>query len=233
MSSISLFSYIVVSDSGFAPNPFHGFCTLACCKPKIRCAAAIDDWVIGLTPKKDGHKLLYAMKVEARPTIAEYWRDKRYRVKRPDFAFQDDYGWLGDNIYEPLPNGAFRQHRSRHSSTDPVFPPGDPRRYTREENGEAKTRDLSGKRVLVATEFVYFGAHGAIELPVDLRNALAVGIGHKKAHSATILDQWLTFFSGLPKDVQCAFPQKGSCLKKGKGCENTTGTTRKNAHTCC
>ena len=24
-----VFSYVVVSDSGFAPNPFHGTCTLA------------------------------------------------------------------------------------------------------------------------------------------------------------------------------------------------------------
>jgi len=23
-------------DSGFVPNPFHGYCTLACCKPQIR-----------------------------------------------------------------------------------------------------------------------------------------------------------------------------------------------------
>ena len=28
-----LYSYIVATDSGFSPNPFHGFCTLACCKP--------------------------------------------------------------------------------------------------------------------------------------------------------------------------------------------------------
>lgn len=31
-----LFSYIVRWDHGFAPNPFHGICSLATCKPGIR-----------------------------------------------------------------------------------------------------------------------------------------------------------------------------------------------------
>ena len=31
-----VYEYVMTSDSGFAPNPFHGTCTLACCKPKIR-----------------------------------------------------------------------------------------------------------------------------------------------------------------------------------------------------
>lgn len=31
-----VYEYVMTSDSGFAPNPFHGACTLACCKPKIR-----------------------------------------------------------------------------------------------------------------------------------------------------------------------------------------------------
>ena len=33
---MTLYSYTVAADTGFAPNPFHGFCTLACCKPGIR-----------------------------------------------------------------------------------------------------------------------------------------------------------------------------------------------------
>jgi len=31
-----LYLYTMTYDSGFAPNPFHGICTLACCKPGIR-----------------------------------------------------------------------------------------------------------------------------------------------------------------------------------------------------
>ena len=35
----------MTSDSGFAPNPFHGACTLACCKPKIRKGVANEIFV--------------------------------------------------------------------------------------------------------------------------------------------------------------------------------------------
>ena len=36
MSPPRVFSYVVVHDTGFSPNPFHGLLTLACCKPLIR-----------------------------------------------------------------------------------------------------------------------------------------------------------------------------------------------------
>lgn len=39
-------------DLGFAPNPFGGLCSLACCKPQIRARAGLGDWIIGLTSTK-------------------------------------------------------------------------------------------------------------------------------------------------------------------------------------
>lgn len=33
---MTLYSYVVAHDFGFAPNPFDGLCTLATCKPDIR-----------------------------------------------------------------------------------------------------------------------------------------------------------------------------------------------------
>lgn len=39
-----VYEYVMTSDSGFAPNPFHGACTLACCKPKIRKGVANEIW---------------------------------------------------------------------------------------------------------------------------------------------------------------------------------------------
>lgn len=41
-------SYIGAHDFGFASNPFHGVCTLACCKPDIRQVAHVGDLVIGM-----------------------------------------------------------------------------------------------------------------------------------------------------------------------------------------
>jgi hypothetical protein len=40
-SAMTVFSYVVAKDGGFAPKPFHAFCTLACCKPKIRETASV------------------------------------------------------------------------------------------------------------------------------------------------------------------------------------------------
>lgn len=36
----TIYVYTMTSDTGFAPKPFGGLCTLACCKPQIRRAAA-------------------------------------------------------------------------------------------------------------------------------------------------------------------------------------------------
>lgn len=49
-----VYSYIVTHDTGFAPNPFHGVLTLACCKPAIRRAAEVGDVIVGLTPRVVG-----------------------------------------------------------------------------------------------------------------------------------------------------------------------------------
>ena len=70
-----VFVYKLVHDSGFAPNPFHGWCTLACCKPKIRLGAARGDWIVGITPKALGERLAYFLKVEELLTFDQYFLD--------------------------------------------------------------------------------------------------------------------------------------------------------------
>ena len=44
-----LFSYKLTNDSGFAPNPFFGTLSLACCKPEIRENRTIGDYIAGFT----------------------------------------------------------------------------------------------------------------------------------------------------------------------------------------
>ena len=44
---MKLYSYVMIYDTGFAPNPFWGYCTLATCKPGIRRPAEQGDWIIG------------------------------------------------------------------------------------------------------------------------------------------------------------------------------------------
>jgi hypothetical protein len=61
-----LFTYVIARDFGFAPNPFHGVCTLATCKPGIRKSASVGDWILGIGGKKLGlmhRKCILLMKV--------------------------------------------------------------------------------------------------------------------------------------------------------------------------
>ena len=48
-----IFRYVVRFDSGAAPNPFGGWCSLAICKPGIRRTAGVTDWIIGLRSRID------------------------------------------------------------------------------------------------------------------------------------------------------------------------------------
>jgi hypothetical protein len=73
------FSYTIPFDDGAAPNPFHGMCSLAICKPGIRKAARRGDWVAGLgskdAPSGDlSGRLVYAMRVEQIVSMLDYDR---------------------------------------------------------------------------------------------------------------------------------------------------------------
>jgi hypothetical protein len=171
-----VFSYIVARDFGFAPNPFYGFCTLATCKPKIRAGASPGDWVIGTGARTkyglDGH-LLYAMRVEECITFEKYWVDRRFRCKRPilNGSLKQMYG---DNIYS-YSRGKDRwiQQDSHHS------------RVGGRRNRENVERDTSSNRVLVSSDFLYFGAR-AQRIPKAFRrfgsareDVCCVAQGHK------------------------------------------------------
>ncbi len=149
--SRSLFSYVVRYDSGFAPNPFHGYCTLATCKPGVRQHARVGDWVVGTASgsaavRRRGH-LVYAMQVTEILTTAQYWSDPRFRRKRPDMY----HNWVaasGDNIYEPTEQSGWRQLDSYHSEKD-----GRP-------SAPHVQRDTRVERVLVSNNYVYYGGEG-------------------------------------------------------------------------
>jgi hypothetical protein len=149
-----LHSYIVAYDSGFAPNPFNGFCTLATCKPDIRKHAALGD----REGVRRGGFLVYAMQVQEALTFAEYWSDPRFARKKPNLGGSYRMA-CGDNIYSPNPaEGSWNQLNSFHSQND-----GTP--FQKHIN-----RDTSVNRVLVSKDFVYFGAEGP-EVPEALKDA--------------------------------------------------------------
>ncbi|MBM3462501.1 MAG: hypothetical protein FJX76_10405 [Armatimonadetes bacterium] len=145
---MKVYSYIVVSDSGFAPNPFHGVCTLACCKPMIRKGASVGDIIVGMTSR--GERIVYAMKVSKVLDFADYWTGVQYTTKRPKMDTGRALDRCGDNIYEPVAFGEFRQWASFHSNKDGT------------ENIEHLRHDLDGEKVLLAQRFAYFGQSGPL-----------------------------------------------------------------------
>jgi hypothetical protein len=103
-----LFSYVLRHDSGFAPNPFWGYCTLACCKPVIRRVAEVGDWIVGTGSVENvgTNKLIYAMKVTEKLTFEQYSLDPRFRNKIPREGLIEE---RGDNIYYVDESGRIKQ----------------------------------------------------------------------------------------------------------------------------
>lgn len=185
---MSLFTYIVARDYGFAPNPFNGYCTLATCKPQVRSSASIGDWVVGTGAKKKykltGH-LIYAMKVDEVLEFDSYWNDPRFLDKRPvmNGSLKQVYG---DNIYHRL-DGRWVQADSHHS-LDAGLP-----------NPRNIDHDTRVNRLLIARRFVYFGG-AAPRIPEEFRPYRPTGEdlccprqGHRvgSPEFATAFESWL------------------------------------------
>ena len=183
---MKLHSYIVWHDTGFAPNPFWGYCTLANCKPAIRRTAKVEDWIVGLSRKSMGNRVVFAMQVDEILRYEQYYRDGRFASKIPDYTKGKVIYKCGDNIYKPLPNGDFQQLKSMHSRGD-------------QENPDTKEHDLKGVCVLIARAFHYFGSSGP-ELPGHL-DELKGGRGHKNRFSLETKSSFLEFIASHPQGV--------------------------------
>lgn len=185
---MTLFSYVVARDYGFAPNPFGGFCTLATCKPDIRRDAQVGDWVAGTGTATRGRKgnLVYAMKVAEAMTFDAYWADPRFQYKKPDLRASKKLAF-GDNIYHRV-DGTWLQENSHHS-----FPDGAP-------NDRNIRNDTRTDRVLIGTEFAYWGGSGP-KIPPNLRNYqghdICIGRGYKKHYPAGMEAEFIAWISSL------------------------------------
>ncbi|MDG4674800.1 hypothetical protein P9A16_27105 [Shinella sp. 838] len=171
---MSVYMYVVARDFGFAPNPFHGVCTLATCKPVVRRMAKTDDWVIGM----GGAKLdavgrsIFAMQVTETLSFNEYWADPRFRDKRP-VRNGSRVMMLGDNIYRQE-DGNWRQLDSHHSRPD-----GTPDLHN-------IGTDTGTDRVLVSEHFFYFG-RSAPEVPKAILDE--IGYTNLRGHRVYLDDE--------------------------------------------
>lgn len=142
---MNIYSYVVEHDTGHAPNPYFGFCTLCRCKfsqqaektqgvrgrKNIVELAKVGDWVIGTggaSKKSVGNgKLVYAMRVDEKLTRQKYFSSSRFAQKKP------------------LKAGNYQQTRG-----DNLCPRNDFERHD--------------QFVLISSHFYYFGA-SALEIP--------------------------------------------------------------------
>lgn len=221
-----LYSYVVSTDSGFAPNPFFGVCTLACCKPAIRRAiggrllrqsgrADIIElrrsdagyirgqniWVLGLAGAglrdRPHRSVVFVMQVADVLDFESYYRE--YPQKRPvrtPPATSADPVWHGDAIYTGNDPATACQLTSAHSNGD-------------SEDEANKGQDLGGRYVLVSDHFVYFGPDAPYR-PIEEK--LHHGRGHRSNHSAQAIaeleallnGEWAELLDDPERRVSCA-----------------------------
>lgn len=157
---LTLFSYVVRYDIGFAPNPFFGWCSLACCKPDIRAVAEVGDIVVGTSSTVGGSepKFVYIMRVTEVLNFQSYWDDPRFFEKRPNLRGSKKQNF-GDNIYHrDFATGDWMQEDSRHSNLDGS---------THEEHLKKDTGKT--ENIVISNDFVYWGSN-SITIPSQFRH---------------------------------------------------------------
>lgn len=153
--------YVVDRDYGFAPNPFHGYCTLATCKPRIRKVARVEDWVIGMggSRLKATGRCIFAMRVTEKLTYNDYWASLTFLDKKP-VRNGSQKMMVGDNIYYlDTATNEWHQADSHHSNADGSINP-----YN-------LARDTKSDSVLISQHFFYFGSNAPF-VPSDLLDVI-------------------------------------------------------------
>jgi len=159
-------SYTLTVDSGFAPNPFHGCCTLAACTPN-HMGARLDegDYLAGFFTVRGEPYLVYWMKVDGVLDYHAYFTDSQFQKKKPNM----NGSWIdrcGDNMYHRDPTGEWVQEKSPHHHSH-----------------EQKKQDTRHSVVYFGKTFAYFGKESCSQQnrldPVLARTVLKKGKGIK------------------------------------------------------
>ncbi len=194
-----VFVYVVDRDFGFAPNPFGGVCTLATCKPRVRSAASVGDWIVGMGGSRLNAtgRAIFAMKVSEKLTFEDYWSDPRYKSKKP-VRNGSLRTLIGDNIYSRNSQGGWQQADSHHSNADGS------------ENIANLENDTQTNAVLISDNFFYFG-NEAPEIPQSILNTLGYRnrIGHRRFgpnSGAMELISWIETHHKNDRNLVCADP---------------------------
>jgi len=197
---MKLFSYVVQHDTGYAPNPYFGICTLCRCKyrgcakkPKNVVELAKEgNWVVGTggaSQRSAGHgKLVYAMRVDKTLTREQYYACPRFAKKKP------------------VENGTYQQRRG--------------------DNKRPRTRfERREQFALISRHFYYFGAN-AIAIPKkDFPHLEKRGPGFRSDFDEKYIDRFVTWLEkGYKTGKQgepCMKDERDSERKGSRGCKSS------------
>jgi len=197
MREPKLYSYVVEHDTGYAPSPYFGVCTLCRCKfrkergkPRNVELAEEGDWIVGTggadTRKSAGHgKLVYVMRVDEKLPRAEYYACPRFAAKRR------------------VGTGPYQQRR------------GDNERPT---NAFQKREQYA----LISKHFYYFGAR-AIDIPKEVpRNLEKRGPGLRCDFAPADIRRFVAWLENRHKHGKHGEPRKRTDEpKEGKICKSS------------
>ena len=181
-----LYTYVVLHDTGFAPNPHHGYLTLACCKPQIRKTAKVGDWIVGIGSASKGRtgRAVYAMQVIETLSFEDYWNDPRFACKKPRMD-AGPVAAVGDNAYHiDRETGEWIQEPCQHCKSDCSPSQSD------------MDADLSVNRVLIGETFTYWGSDGP-PLPLFAGEQLFAGRGHKYKYPPEVVAEFHKWYDSL------------------------------------
>ena len=192
-----LYTYTVAQDSGVAPNPFFQWLTLALATPNhMHARAWPGDWIAGFFRDDTGYSLLFAMEVQIRLTLKEYFHHPDFQNKKPDPHGTDEQK-CGDNFYS-FENGIWLQHETRY--------------HRGEAHRQKDTRH--NPPVFASRNFWYFGRN-AIEVPGEFEDLIAkqgIQVNHPHPQKIPALKEWVKGFKtgvhAYPRD----FAETGSDL---------------------
>ena len=188
-----LFSYVLASDTGFAPNATGGHCTLACCKPKIRGTARVGDWVIGTLPKGLGwNRLGYIMRINETLSFDDYFKDARFESKKPSVDPN------GDNLYYKE-KGEFVQVKNKHHKEKDL------------------KHDTQADRVLISSLFWYFGDKVPGIPSKFIPVLIKTGPGHKRIKDPRLIRDFVSWASSKYRPGVLGNPRDGYASDSSRG----------------
>jgi hypothetical protein len=182
-----LCSYILRADTGLAPNPFWGVCTVAVCTPNHQGSRLdVGDWIAGFLEKKRGHKFLYAMEISEILGLDEYFRDPRFAAKKPNLrgSWQEQ---CGDNFYSRSADGAWLRHRNRFHLDE-----------------RSKKQDTKHARVFIGERFWYLGRSAAAG-PEKYAPVIG-GRGARVNHDPALVADFCAWVAGQFEPGVCDLP---------------------------